>query len=175
MMSNEVNEWLKRYTQHVPLRQNTEEKVRGKELQEVWDDTNEWNWEVVWKTVWEERSKGIEIRISDVFVIIKPTTPFKLAKHEARRKWDLSDSLTMHYYYYLKPMLHVVVYFHQNEKKEKAEGRRCHAKTMMNTKADKSQSCSLVMCHFGKWSIQEGMHSVPLEPLSRNVSLFSGE
>ncbi len=30
----------------------------------------------------EERSKGIEIRITDAFTIIKPTTPFKLAKHE---------------------------------------------------------------------------------------------
>ena len=35
MMSNEVNERLKRDTQHVPLRQNTEEKVRGKELKTV--------------------------------------------------------------------------------------------------------------------------------------------
>ena len=25
-------------TQHVPLRQNTEDKVRGKESEEVWDD-----------------------------------------------------------------------------------------------------------------------------------------
>ena len=41
MMSNEVNERLKRDTQHVPLRQNTEEKVRGKGLKVVWDDTNE--------------------------------------------------------------------------------------------------------------------------------------
>ena len=31
----------------------------------------------------EERSKSIEIRIADAFVIIKPTAPFKLAKHEA--------------------------------------------------------------------------------------------
>ena len=29
------------YTQHVPLRQNTEEKVRGKGLKAVWDDANE--------------------------------------------------------------------------------------------------------------------------------------
>ena len=29
----------------------------------------------------DERSRGIEIRISDDFVIIKPTTPFKLVKH----------------------------------------------------------------------------------------------
>ena len=34
----------------------------------------------------EERSKGIEIHIDDVFVIIKPTAPFRLAKHEALRK-----------------------------------------------------------------------------------------
>jgi hypothetical protein len=41
MMSNEVNERLKRDTQHVSLRQNTEEKVRGKGLKAVWDDANE--------------------------------------------------------------------------------------------------------------------------------------
>jgi hypothetical protein len=40
----------------------------------------------------EERSKGIQIRIADAFAIIKPTTPFKLAKHETRRKRNLSDS-----------------------------------------------------------------------------------
>ena len=28
-------------TQHVPLRQNTEEKVRGKVLEEVWSDEDE--------------------------------------------------------------------------------------------------------------------------------------
>ena len=41
MMSNEANERPKRDTQYVPLRQNTEEKVRGKGLKAVWDDTNE--------------------------------------------------------------------------------------------------------------------------------------
>ena len=41
MMSNEDNERIKRDTQHVPFRQNTEEKVRGKGLKVVWDDTNE--------------------------------------------------------------------------------------------------------------------------------------
>ena len=30
----------------------------------------------------EERSKGIEIHMTDDFVIIKPAEPFKLAKHE---------------------------------------------------------------------------------------------
>jgi hypothetical protein len=35
----------------------------------------------------EERSKGIEIHISDSFVIIKPTVPFKLAKQDVWRKW----------------------------------------------------------------------------------------
>ncbi len=34
----------------------------------------------------EEGSKGIEIRISDTFSIIKPTTPFKLNKDELKRK-----------------------------------------------------------------------------------------
>ena len=37
-------------TQYVPLRQNTEEKVRGKGLKSVWNDTNEWNMEGGWKT-----------------------------------------------------------------------------------------------------------------------------
>jgi hypothetical protein len=41
MMSNEVNERIKIYTQHVPLRQNTEVKIQGKERKEVWGDTNE--------------------------------------------------------------------------------------------------------------------------------------
>ena len=36
MMSNATNERLKIYTQHVPLRQNTEEEVRGKDLEAVW-------------------------------------------------------------------------------------------------------------------------------------------
>ncbi len=41
MMSNEDIERTKRYTQHVPLRQNMEEETRGKEIKSVWDDTNE--------------------------------------------------------------------------------------------------------------------------------------
>ena len=41
MMSNGVNERLKIYTHNVPLRQNAEEEVRGKELEAVWDDANE--------------------------------------------------------------------------------------------------------------------------------------
>jgi hypothetical protein len=41
MMSNGTNERLKIYTQHVPLRQNAEKKVRRKELETVWDDANE--------------------------------------------------------------------------------------------------------------------------------------
>ena len=40
----------------------------------------------------EERPKGIEIRIDDVFAIIKPTVPFKFVKHEARRKRNWPDS-----------------------------------------------------------------------------------
>ena len=35
MMSKEPNERIKRDTQYVPLRQNTEGKVRGKELKAV--------------------------------------------------------------------------------------------------------------------------------------------
>ena len=40
----------------------------------------------------DERSKGIEIHITDVFDIIKPTVPFKFAKHEGRRNQNWSDS-----------------------------------------------------------------------------------
>ena len=41
MMSKEAHERLNRDTQHVPLRKNTEEKVRGKELKTVWGDAND--------------------------------------------------------------------------------------------------------------------------------------
>ena len=34
----------------------------------------------------DERSRGIEIRTVDVFDMIKPRTPFKLAKHTDLRK-----------------------------------------------------------------------------------------
>ena len=34
----------------------------------------------------DERSRGIEVLTTDVFAIIKPTVPFKLAKHETVRK-----------------------------------------------------------------------------------------
>jgi hypothetical protein len=38
----QLSQWeVKIYTQHVPLRQNAEEKGRGKELKAVWDDENE--------------------------------------------------------------------------------------------------------------------------------------
>jgi hypothetical protein len=40
----------------------------------------------------EERSKGIEIHIADVFTIIKPTVPFKLGIHEVLTKRNWSDS-----------------------------------------------------------------------------------
>ena len=40
MMSKEANESLKRDTHHVPLSQNTEEKVRGMGLKVVLDDVN---------------------------------------------------------------------------------------------------------------------------------------
>ncbi len=34
----------------MPLRQDTEEKVQGKEPEVVWGDANGWNEETVWKT-----------------------------------------------------------------------------------------------------------------------------
>ena len=34
----------------------------------------------------DERSRGIATHIADAFVIIKPTAPFRLAKHEDLRK-----------------------------------------------------------------------------------------
>ena len=50
MMSNEPNERSKRDTQDLSLGQNAEEKVRGKGLKTVWDDTNEWSEEGGWKS-----------------------------------------------------------------------------------------------------------------------------
>ena len=91
MMSNGTDERLKIYTHHVSPRQNTEESStregvrsgvgrheRMKQGSGVEDR--------------EERSKGIEIRIADAFVIIMPTSLFKLAKHEDLRKRNWSDS-----------------------------------------------------------------------------------
>ncbi len=47
----QLSQWKSKiYTQHVPLRQNVEEKERGKELKAVWDDENEWSTKSVWKT-----------------------------------------------------------------------------------------------------------------------------
>ena len=60
---------IKIYTQPVPLRQNTEEKVRGKGLKAVWDDANEWSAEAVWKAE-KKGPKGIEIRIANAFAIL---------------------------------------------------------------------------------------------------------
>ena len=40
----------------------------------------------------EGRSKGIEIRVADAFTIIKPTVPFRLSKHDPRKKRNWSDS-----------------------------------------------------------------------------------
>ena len=40
----------------------------------------------------DERSRGIVTHISDVFAIIKPTAPFRSAKHETLRKRNWSDS-----------------------------------------------------------------------------------
>ena len=40
----------------------------------------------------DDRSRGIDTLIVDDFVIIKPTVPFRLTKHEAPRKRNLPDS-----------------------------------------------------------------------------------
>ena len=79
MMSHETDESLKGDTQHVTLRQNTEKKKRG--VKNGVGRHKRMN-RGRGMQVREERSKGIEIRIADAFVIIKPTEPFKLAKHE---------------------------------------------------------------------------------------------
>ena len=78
-MSNEADERLKGDTQHVPLRQNTEKKKRGVKNVVGRHERMKCGRGM---QVREERSKGIEIRIADAFFIIKPTEPFKLAKHE---------------------------------------------------------------------------------------------
>ncbi len=63
MMSNEVNEKLKRYTQHVTLR-HTKEKVRGKELKSGVGRRKRMKHGRGMEDR-EERSKGIEILIAD--------------------------------------------------------------------------------------------------------------
>ena len=40
----------------------------------------------------DDRSRGIATCIVEAFTIIKPTAPFRLAKHEALRKRNCSDS-----------------------------------------------------------------------------------
>ena len=41
----------------------------------------------------DEKSRGIDTYIVDVFVMIKPTAPFRLGKHETLRKRNWSDSV----------------------------------------------------------------------------------
>jgi hypothetical protein len=65
----------------VPLRQNAEEKVQGMGLKSGVGRRERMKYGRGTQDR-EERSKGIEIHIGDSFVIIKPTGPFKLAKHE---------------------------------------------------------------------------------------------
>ena len=72
-------------------RQNAEGKTQGKELKTGWDDTERMKRGRGMEDR-DERSRGIEIHIPDVFAIIKPTTSFKLASHKARRKRNWSDS-----------------------------------------------------------------------------------
>ena len=40
----------------------------------------------------DERSRGIEIHISDAFAMTRPTSPFKLTRHTALMKRNLFDS-----------------------------------------------------------------------------------
>ena len=47
MMSTKAIDRLKINTQHMPFRENTEEKIRGKDLEVVFDDVNEYNEESV--------------------------------------------------------------------------------------------------------------------------------
>jgi hypothetical protein len=62
-MMSRKSENSKIYTQYVPLRQNVEEKGRGKGLKEV----------------------CIEILMSETFAKINPTDPLRLAKKSAQR------------------------------------------------------------------------------------------
>ena len=87
-MSKETNERLKRDTQHVPLRQN----AKGREGAKSGVGRHERIKHGRGTQDRDERSNGIEIRIADAFAIIKPTAPLRLAKHEARRKRNWSDS-----------------------------------------------------------------------------------
>ena len=94
-MSNEVNERLKRDTQHVPLkaehggkstREGSKNGVGRRERMKFGRGTSGR----------EERSKGIEIRIADAFAIIKPTEPFKFVKHEETDKFIIHPSSSVH-------------------------------------------------------------------------------
>ena len=46
-------------------------------------------------------------------------------------------------------------FFSAEQKKARAEGRKCHAKTIMNTDAGEAQTCTLIMCRLGKAHIQK--------------------
>ncbi len=83
MMSKVTNERLKRDTQHVPLKQNEEEKIYTREGTKSGVGRHQRIKRGRGTQDRDERSNGIEIRIADVFVIIKPTAPLRLAKHEA--------------------------------------------------------------------------------------------
>jgi hypothetical protein len=66
----------------------------------------------------DDRSSGIEIRITDVLAKINPTDPLILAKQDARRNLNCSDSSASKQ-----------VYFQLNKKKAKAGCGTCHGIT----------------------------------------------
>ena len=88
------NQWktiMNTQHQHVTLRQNMEEKFRGKELKNGVGGREHMKRDRGMNDR-DERSRGIEIHTTDVFTMIKPTSPLKLVKHEALRKRNWSDS-----------------------------------------------------------------------------------
>ncbi len=72
-------------TQHVTLRQNVDGKST-REGAKIGVGRHERMKRVRGINDRDERSRGIEIRIADAFAMIKPTLPFKLAKHTVLRK-----------------------------------------------------------------------------------------
>ena len=66
------------------VRQNTEEKVRGKEVKSVWDDVNGWNETEVWMTS-RKGPGGLKSGYPTI-------STFKFEKHVDLRKRNWSDS-----------------------------------------------------------------------------------
>ncbi len=78
---------------HVPVRQISEEKIRGKDLQSGVTRLDHMKHGSGIKDR-DDRSNGIEIRLAEALAKINPTDPLILAKQAVRRNLNCSDSRT---------------------------------------------------------------------------------